>query len=72
VIGQWILALAEEKEEEGGSDIEIGHHVTREFLGMTVNIDTIWTTLLAGTIVVLLGFWAKAKLTEQTTDHVPT
>jgi F-type H+-transporting ATPase subunit a len=71
VISQLIIAAAEDEAEDDGK-IEIGHHVTREFLGMTVNIDTIWTTVLAGAIVVLLGFWAKAKLTEQTTDHVPT
>ena len=50
------LLIAAAEEEESDSDIEIGHHVTREFLGMTFNMDTIWTTLLAGTIVVLLGF----------------
>jgi F-type H+-transporting ATPase subunit a len=71
VIGQLILAAAE-KEDEGGSDIEIGHHVEREFLGLTFNLDTIWTTLIAGTIVVLLGFWAKARLTKDNPDHVPT
>lgn len=57
---------------EGESSIEIGKHVQREFLGMTFNLDTIWTTLLAGTIVVLLGFWARAKLTKAPVDHVPT
>lgn len=71
MISQLILAAAEE-EEGGGSDIQIGHHVEREFLGLTFNMDTIWTTLLAGTIVVLLGFWARARLTQETTDHVPT
>jgi len=59
-------------EEESDSEIQIGHHVEREFLGMTFNMDTIWTTLIAGTIVVLLGFWARAKLTKETVDHVPT
>ena len=54
------------------TDIKIGEHVQREFLGMTFNMDTIWTTLIAGTIVVLLGFWARAKLTKETADHVPT
>ena len=28
---------------------------------MTFNLDTIWTTLLAGTIVVLLGFLGAAQ-----------
>ncbi len=66
---QLLIAAAEEESE---SEIQIGHHVEREFLGMTFNMDTIWTTLIAGTIVVLLGFWARAKLTKETVDHVPT
>jgi F-type H+-transporting ATPase subunit a len=65
------IVLAAE-EEESGSGIENGHHTTGEILGYTVHLDTIWATLLAGTIVVLLGFWARSKLTEETTDHVPT
>lgn len=55
-----------------GSSIEIGHHVEREFLGMTFNIDTIWSTVLAGTIVLVLGFIARRQLTKDTSDHVPT
>ncbi len=54
------------------ADIKIGEHVQREFLGMTFNMDTIWTTLVAGTIVVVLGFWARRQLTRNTTDFVPT
>jgi F-type H+-transporting ATPase subunit a len=54
------------------SDIKIGEHVERHFLGMTFNMDTIWTTLVAGTIVVLLGFWARSALTKNPEDHVPT
>ena len=54
------------------ADIKIGEHVQRQFLGMTFNMDTIWTTLVAGTIVVLLGFWARRQLTRSTADHVPT
>jgi F-type H+-transporting ATPase subunit a len=55
-------------------DIEIhpGEHPTRQFLGLTFNLDTIWVTVVAGAIVVGLGFWARAKLTEKTDDHVPT
>jgi len=54
------------------ADIKIGEHVQRQFLGMTFNMDTIWTTLVAGTIVVVLGFWARKQLTRDTADHVPT
>jgi F-type H+-transporting ATPase subunit a len=54
------------------SDITIGHHVEREFLGMTWNIDTIISTLVAGGLVLILGFWARRSLTKKTDDHVPT
>lgn len=57
-------------EEEGA--IEIGHHVEYEWNGLTFNLDTIWTTLLAGGIVVILGFIARRQLTKDTDDHVPT
>ena len=54
------------------TDIKIGEHVQREWMGMTFNMDTIWTTLVAGTIVVLLGFWARRHLTRDRDDHVPS
>jgi F-type H+-transporting ATPase subunit a len=53
-------------------EIEIGHHVEKQFLGMTFNMDTIWATLVAGTIVIALGFWARSKLTKDADDHVPS
>jgi F-type H+-transporting ATPase subunit a len=54
------------------SSIEIGTHVERKIGGWTFNLDTIWTTLIAGAIVLGLGFWARAKLTRTPDDHVPT
>ena len=39
---------------------------------MTFNIDTIWSTLVAGSIVLMLGFCARNQLTKDTDDHVPT
>jgi F-type H+-transporting ATPase subunit a len=58
--------------DEGDSTIEIGHHVTREWFGFTVNIDTIFSTLVAGAIVLILGFILRARLTKPNTDHVPS
>ena len=58
--------------EEGGSDIEIGHHVTREFAGMTFNIDTIFSTLVAGAIVLIMGFILRSRLARPSADHVPS
>ena len=54
------------------ADIEIGHHVQREFLGMTFNIDTIISTIVAGVLVLLLGWWGTRALTKDTADHVPS
>ena len=50
--------------ESGESEIEIGHHVTVEVFGLTFNADTIWTTVLAGAIVLGLGFWMRSKVTS--------
>jgi F-type H+-transporting ATPase subunit a len=55
-------------------DINItpGEHPTREWFGMTVNIDTVASTVVAGAIVLLLGFLVRRSLTRPTADHVPT
>ena len=39
----------------GESTIEIGHHKTAEWFGFTVHIDTIISTIVAGSLVLLLG-----------------
>jgi F-type H+-transporting ATPase subunit a len=54
------------------TNITIGEHVQRTIGGFTFNLDTIWTTVIAGLIVCGLGLWAKAKLTAETEDRVPT
>jgi len=53
-------------------EIHPGEHPEGHLFGWTFNLDTIWVTVVAGAIVVALGFWARAKLTEKTEDHVPT
>jgi F-type H+-transporting ATPase subunit a len=37
------------------TDIKIGEHTTFSWLGMTFNSDTIWSTLIAGAVVVIFG-----------------
>jgi F-type H+-transporting ATPase subunit a len=54
------------------TDIPIGVHVQRSFLGITFNLDTIWTTLLVGALLIVLGLIARRALTKETADHVPT
>jgi F-type H+-transporting ATPase subunit a len=70
-----VLTFTQDKEEGGeGTSITIGHHVTRPlhagFWGF--NLDTIWTTAIAGGLVLLLGFMARAYLTRDPDDHVPS
>ena len=58
--------------EESESGITIGEHVQREWLGMTFNIDTIFSTLVAGAIVLILGLILRSRLAKPDTDHVPS
>lgn len=47
-------------------NIPVGDHVTRKILGVNLNLDTIWTTFVAGAIVLALGFYMRAKVTAGT------
>jgi len=50
--------------------IEIGNHYTVTIAGMTFNVDTIWSTVIAGAIVVGLGLWMRSKVTSGTPSKV--
>ncbi|MGL5811543.1 MAG: F0F1 ATP synthase subunit A [Nocardioides sp.] len=54
------------------ADIKIGHHETAELWGLTFNIDTIISTLIAAIVVLILGFLARHYLTRDPEDHVPS
>jgi F-type H+-transporting ATPase subunit a len=43
------------------TNIQVGHHITATFLGLTFNVDTIWSSVFAGAVVVGLGFWVARK-----------
>jgi F-type H+-transporting ATPase subunit a len=66
-----ILSFTQTK-HSGDSDIEIGVHKTAGSGFATFNLDTIWTTAIAGGLVLLLGFMARAYLTRDPEDHVPS
>ena len=54
-------------------DIHPGEHPEWHAFGMAFNSDTITGTLIAGALVVLLGFVLRAKLTKKPADdHVPS
>lgn len=44
--------------------IEVGHHETATWFGMTVNTDTVLATGIAGIIVIALAFFLRAKVTS--------
>jgi F-type H+-transporting ATPase subunit a len=53
-------------------DIKPGVHPEGHLGGLTFNLDTIWVTVVAGAIVIAMGFWARSQLTKDTDDHIPT
>ncbi|WP_163510743.1 F0F1 ATP synthase subunit A [Fodinicola acaciae] len=53
---------------EGGNQIEIGHHIQATIGGWVFNLDTIWSTAIAGAIVVIFGL----VIARRTTSGVPS
>ena len=47
-----------------GIDISVGEHVQRQVFGLTINVDIVWATCIAGAIVILLGLILRAKATS--------
>lgn len=45
------------------TNVEVGHHFTAEFLGMTFNIDTIASTALGAVVLIALALLLRAKIT---------
>lgn len=43
------------------AEIQVGNHITTQFLGLTFNLDTIYATALAGSVVIGLGLFVRAK-----------
>jgi F-type H+-transporting ATPase subunit a len=56
---------------EGGSSISPSEHVGQfEFLGMTFNGDTMWTSTIAAIIVVGAGFFVRSRVTSGVPNKV--
>ena len=66
MIGQLIAPVPRE------IDIHPGEHPEGHLFGLTLNLDTIRVTVVAGLILIALGFWVRSQLTKKTEDHVPT
>jgi len=46
------------------ASIEVGHHTTAHWFGLTVNVDTVLATAIAAVIVIGLAFLLRAKVTS--------
>src|ERR1700754_1713771 len=44
--------------------IEVGHHETANWFGLTVNTDTVLASAIAAVIVIALAFFLRAKVTS--------
>jgi F-type H+-transporting ATPase subunit a len=41
----------------------IGGHTTEKWFGLTVNVDTVWSTAVAGAIIFAIGLYLRARAT---------
>jgi len=47
-----------------GATLSIGDHITRKWFGLTVNVDVVWSTLIAGAVLLILGYLVARKATS--------
>ena len=46
------------------ADVEVGHHHTAQIGGLTFNVDTIWSSVVAGVIVLGAGLYMARRATS--------
>jgi len=59
------LAANTEVLADEGSKIEVGHHKTVEFIGMTFNWDTILATGIAALIIIAMAFYVRSRISTK-------
>jgi len=52
------------------TEINPGHHITFHAFGMTFNADTIWSTVIAGLIVIALGLYMVHKMGDKVPSKI--
>jgi F-type H+-transporting ATPase subunit a len=60
-----ITDLVAAESEGGGSEVEIGHHWTVEIGGLTFNADTMLSTVIAGSVVIVLGLMLRRSASNE-------
>lgn len=43
--------------------IQVGDHITRKLFGLTVDVDVVWSTVVAGAIILVAGLYLRSKAT---------
>ncbi|MFI8773072.1 F0F1 ATP synthase subunit A [Gordonia sp. NPDC062954] len=64
----FLAETAQEAEDEAA--IEVGHHIHVEWLGMTVNLDTVIGSSVAAVIVVAMAFFVRNRMTSKKPNSV--
>lgn len=47
-----------------GAAIDVGSHITSKWFGITINVDTVISTLIASAVLLALGFYTRARATS--------
>lgn len=45
------------------AQIQVGDHITRHLFGLTIDIDVVWSTVVAGLVILAAGLYLRAKAT---------
>ena len=53
------------------ADVEVGHHHTAQIGGLTFNVDTIYSSIVAGLIVLVAGVYMARRATSGRADQAP-
>ena len=43
--------------------IQVGDHITRKLFGLTIDVDVVWSTVVAGVIILAAGLYLRSKAT---------
>jgi F-type H+-transporting ATPase subunit a len=45
------------------AQIQVGDHITRHLFGLTIDVDVVWSTVVAGLVILAAGLYLRAKAT---------
>src|SRR5664280_1882975 len=45
------------------AQIQVGDHITRSLFGLKIDVDVVWSTVVAGLVILAAGMYLRAKAT---------